>query len=178
MKTCPHHNSITLEKAVVLGVEIDYCPKDYGLWFEEQELQLAKDARDRDLRWLDIDLWQDPARFRLNKQQKLCPTDRLPLYEVEYGDSGIKVDLCSLCHGIWLDRGEFKNLVVYLREKSEHRILYHYTRDLLEEAWEVFSGPEILREEVLDFLTILKLLMYKFAAQYARLSQIMVSLPR
>ena len=152
-KGCPYHQ-IPLEQATLLGVYIDYCPQDYGLWFDENELQEAKDARDRDLRWLDVDLWKDPAKFRLAAKQKLCPKDRLPLYEVEYGDSGIKVDLCSLCHGIWLDRGEFKNLVVYLREKAEHRILYHYARDVLEEAWEVFSGPEILREGILDFLAI------------------------
>lgn len=189
-KLCPHHQ-IPLEQASILGVQIDYCPKGYGLWFDEHELLEAKDAKDRELRWLDIDLWKDLAKFTLSPNTKLCPKDRLPMYEVEYaaseeaslapvgrGDSGIKVDLCSICRGIWLDRGEFKNIIVYLRESSENRILYHYTRNLLEEAWEVFSGPEILREEVLDFLAVLKLLMYKFAVQHAKLSQIMVSLPR
>ncbi|MBI4137992.1 MAG: zf-TFIIB domain-containing protein [Candidatus Wildermuthbacteria bacterium] len=177
MKMCPHHNAV-LEKAVIMGIELDFCPKDYGFWLDEHELEQAKDARDRDLRWLDIDLWKDVSRFRLNKKAKLCPRDRLPMYEVEYGDSGINVDLCSLCHGVWLDRGEFKNIVVYLRERAEHRVLYHYARDLFEEAWEVFSGPEMLREEILDFVAVLKLFAYKFAAQYAKLSQIMVSLPR
>ena len=162
----------------MLGVQVDYCPRDYGLWFDEHELREAKDTRDRELRWLDVDLWKDPAKFVLSPNQKLCPRDRLPMYEVEYGDSGIKVDVCSLCHGAWLDRGEFKNIIVYLRESAENRVLYHYARSLLDEAWEVFSGPEILREEILDFLTVLKLLMYKFATQYAKLSQIMVSLPR
>lgn len=176
-RLCPHHQ-ILLEQATILGVQIDYCSQDYGLWFDEHELREAKDTRDRDLRWLDVDLWKDPTKFVLSQKQKLCPKDRLPMYEVLYGDSGIKVDVCSLCHGIWLDRGEFKNIIVYLRESSENRVLYQYARGLFEEAWEVFSGPEILREEILDFLTILKLLMYKFAVQYGRLSQIMVSLPR
>ena len=176
-KHCPHHK-ISLEQATILGVHIDYCPQDYGLWFEEYELREAKDARDRDLRWLDVDLWKDPAKFVLSPKQKLCPKDRLPMYEVAYGDSNIKVDVCNLCHGVWLDRGEFKNIVVYLRDSAKNRVLYQYTRSLFEEAWEVFSGPEILREEILDFMTILKLLAYKFAAQYARLSAIMVSLPR
>ncbi|MDP2734980.1 MAG: zf-TFIIB domain-containing protein [bacterium] len=176
-RLCPHHQ-IPLEQAAILNVQVDYCPLDYGLWFDENELLAAKDERDRDLRWLDVDLWKDARKFKLSQRGKLCPADRLPMYEVEYGDSGIKVDLCSLCHGVWLDRGEFKNIIVYLRESAEHRILYHYARDLFEEGWEVFSGPEMLREEILDFLTVLKLLMYKFAVQYAKLSQIMVTLPR
>ena len=174
---CPICN-IYLGKSVLANVEIDYCSRCYGLWFEEGELENAKDEKDRDLRWLDIDLWKDPVRFTISPQKKMCPKDRMPLYEVQYGDSNIKVDLCSLCHGVWLDRGEFKNIVVYLREKAEHRVLYHYAKDLFEEAWEIFSGPEMLREEILDFLTILKLLMYKFAAQYGTLSKMIISLPR
>ncbi|MDA1337686.1 MAG: zf-TFIIB domain-containing protein [bacterium] len=177
IKKCPHHQ-IHLAQAHILGVEIDYCPEGYGLWFDENELRLAKDARDRDLRWLDIDLWRDPAKFIISPNQKMCPKDRLPMYEVAYGDSNIKVDVCNLCHGVWLDRGEFKNIVVYLRDSANNRILYHYARDLLEEGWEVFAGPEMLREEVLDFLTVLKLLMYKFAVQYSKLSQIIVTLPK
>lgn len=192
---CPLCN-IYLGKSIIANVEVDYCSRCYGLWFEEGELENAKDEKDRNLRWLDIDLWKDPARFVISPQKRMCPKDRLPLYEVGYaahpedgraspaseearrGDSGIRVDVCSLCHGVWLDRGEFKNIVVYLREKAEHRVLYHYARDLFEEAWEIFSGPEMLREEILDFLAILKLLMYKFASQYATLSRMILSLPR
>jgi len=176
-RLCPHHQ-IPLEQATALGVQVDYCPLDYGLWFDESELLQAKDEQDKDLRWLDLDLWKDPVKFKLSRQHRLCPVDRMPMYEVEYGDSGIKVDLCSLCHGVWLDRGEFKNIVMYLRDQADSKVLYHYARNLFEEGWEVFSGPEMLREEILDFLAILKLFMYKFAVQYARLSQVMVSLPR
>ena len=81
MKLCPHHQ-ISLEQSTILGVTVDYCPQDYGLWFDEHELREAKDAKDRDLRWLDFDLWKDPAKFVLAVRQKLCPKDRLPMYEV------------------------------------------------------------------------------------------------
>ncbi|MBI2626562.1 MAG: zf-TFIIB domain-containing protein, partial [Candidatus Nealsonbacteria bacterium] len=55
---CPT-DKIKLEKAIISGVEADYCPKCLGLWFEEEELRFAKDYKDKDLRWLDIDLWED-----------------------------------------------------------------------------------------------------------------------
>ncbi len=163
---------------MLVDVEVDYCPRCYGLWFQEDELQWAKDEKDHDLRWLDIDLWKDPAHMRVDFGRKLCPIDRLPLYEVGYGNSRVKVDICSLCKGIWLERGEFKEIIAYLKEKGEQEVLHHYAKNLLEEAWEVFSGPELLREEVLDFLTILKLLKYKFATQHSVISQIILSLPR
>ena len=169
---------IPFEQAILANVEVDYCPRCYGLWFEQDELQWAKDAKDRDLRWLDIKLWKDPSQFKVNWGERMCPVDHLPLYEVNYGDSAVKVDVCNVCRGIWLDRGEFKDIIAYLHEKGEHEVLHHYAKNLFEELWEVFAGPEILREEVLDFLTILKLLKYKFAAQNPSISQLILSLPR
>lgn len=177
MKTCATCDN-QLEKILLSGVEIDYCPKCYGLWFEEDELRLAKDNKDEELRWLDVDLWEDPLKLKIARGTKLCPEDRLPLYRVHYGDSNIVVDVCSICHGTWLDRGEFKNIIVFLKEKANYEVLEKYLKNLKEEAWEIFSGPELLKEEILDFLAILKLLSYKFAVQHPAISQAMLSLPK
>jgi len=177
MKKCPQCN-LKLEQALLAGVEVDYCPSCYGLWFDEDELQLAKDEKDRDLRWLDIDLWKDPAKFQVSRGRKLCPEDRMPLYEVRYADSDVKVDVCNVCHGIWLDRGEFLEVIEYLKEKGYEEVMKSYSKNLVKELWEVFSGPEMLKEEILDFLTILKLLRYKFAVQHPVLAELMLLLPR
>lgn len=174
---CPLCN-VKLEQALVANTEVDYCKRCYGLWFEEDELQQAKDEKDKDLRWLDIDLWKDEAHFRLRKGTKRCPFDNLPLYEAQYGDSGTKVDVCNICQGIWLDRGEFKNIIAYLKEKEDCEILHHYLSNFSKEFWEIFSGPELLKEEIIDFLTILKLLRYKFAVQHPVISQLITSIPR
>jgi len=161
---CPTDKK-NLEKAVVSGVEIDYCPRCLGLWFEEEELRWAKDYKDRNLRWLDVDLWKDSAKFRISPGQRLCPHDRLPLYETEYGDSGVRVDLCNICKGVWLDRGEFEKIVHYLREKASEETLNDYLKNLREELWEVFVGPETFKEEINDLLIVLKLLNYKLLVQ-------------
>ena len=174
---CPSCDT-TLEKALLAKVEVDYCARCYGLWFEENELQWAKDSEDRDLRWLDIDLWKHPEQFRVDYDTKMCPKDRLPLYEVCYGDSVVKVDVCNICKGIWLDRGEFKEIIEYLKQKEQHEILHHYAKNALAEIWEVFSGPEMLKEELLDFFTILKLLKYKFATQHPVIAKAILSLPK
>src|SRR3989344_8939574 len=121
--------TIRLDTALLSGVEVDYCPKCYGLWFEEDELHQAKNEKDRSLRWLDIDLWKDIKEFRIARGMKMCPADRVPLYEVRYaahpedgraspaseearrGGSQVQVDVCNLCHGTWLDRGGFKDII-------------------------------------------------------------------
>ena len=175
-----------LQKAIFYGVETDYCPDCLGIWFEEEELRWAKDAKDKDLKWLDIDLWKDDAKFKINRGIRLCPLCRLPLYEVYYGstsspqagDSKIVVDLCNLCHGIWLDRGEFKKIIEYLKKEAGWKVLNRYAKAFSEEFWEIFSGPESLKEETLDFLTILKLLSYKFVTQHPNLTKIISELPR
>jgi len=169
---------IELEKAIFYGVEVDYCPRCLGVWFEEDELRLAKDEKDKNLNWLDIDIWKDPSKFKINKGIRMCPSCRVPLYEVYYGDSGIIVDVCNLCKGVWLDRGEFKKIIEYLRKKADEEILHHYLKNLAQEFWEIFTGPKTLKEEISDFITVIKLLHYKFLKQQPQIGKIISSLPK
>ncbi|MDD5145982.1 MAG: zf-TFIIB domain-containing protein [Candidatus Pacebacteria bacterium] len=176
-KVCPNCKK-ELGNAIFYGIDVDYCPKCLGVWFEEDELRWAKDLSDRNLTWLDIDLWKDDEKFKISRDKKLCPECRLPLYEVNYGTSRIMVDVCNVCHGIWLDRGEFEEIIKYLKEEGNYEVLNKFTKKLLGEFWEIFSGPEDLREEVSDFLAILKLLKYKFATQNLAITKLISSLPK
>jgi len=169
---------IGLQKAIFCNVEVDYCPRCFGLWFEEEELRWAKDEKDKNLSWLDIDLWKNKKDFKISRSKKLCPFCRLPLYQINYGDSEIEVDLCNLCYGIWLDRGEFKKIIEYLKTRADFEILNNLAKNLREEFWEIFSGPELLWEEILDFLTLLKVLKYKFAVNFPILTKLILTLPK
>ena len=162
---CPNDNK-KLEKVLFHNVEVDYCPECLGIWFDKDELRLAKDDKDKQLNWLDFDIWRDTSRFDFKMTQHLCPICRIMLMEVGYDDSKVKVDFCKKCHGIWLDRGEFKQIINYLKRKADYEILHRYTKDFAKELWEVFSGPEKLREELGDFFMLLKLFNYKFVVQH------------
>ena len=176
---CPICKKQQLEKEIFHNVGVDYCPACLGIWFEENELKWAKDAKDKDLNWLDIDLWKDPQKFKVSLgQHRLCPACRMPLYEVYYGDSGVIVDICNLCHGTWLDRKEFSKIISWLKEKASYEILNNYSANLIKEFGEIFTGPESLKEEITDFLTILKLLNYKLAAQYPVILKLILTIPK
>ena len=162
---CPNDNE-QLERCLFHNVEVDYCPKCLGIWFDRDELRLAKDDKDKNLNWLDVDLWRDKLNFHLSHGNKHCPICRVRLMEVKYDQSKTKVDYCKMCRGIWLDRGEFRQIINYLKQKSDYEILHHYTKNLVIQLWEVFSGPEAFRPELEDFLTLLKLFVYKFEAQH------------
>ena len=166
------NNHGELEKTLFNNVEVDYCPTCLGVWFEQDELRFAKDEKDKQLNWLDVDLWRDKGRFQIGKIRKVCPSCRMPLYEVNYDDSKIKVNLCNLCKGIWLDRGEFKQIMIYLKTKADYEILYNYNKNFRQELWEVFTGPEKFRDELIDFLTLLKLFNYKFVVQHPFLNSL------
>lgn len=174
---CPHCK-ISLSNTIIGNTEVDYCPKCHGLWFEKGELDQAKDAKDNNLKWLDIDLWQDEAKFKISPGKRICPSCRVPLYEVYYGKSGVIVDMCNLCNGIWLDRPEFKKIISWLKKEADYEVLNNYSKVLLSEFSEIFSGPEPFKSEVADFLAVLKVLKYKLGAQLPAISKIVAVLPR
>ncbi len=166
---CPNKHQ-ELEKMLFHQVEVDYCPDCLGIFFDEDELRLAKDDKDGQLNWLDFDIWRDKGKFTLSSSDRRCPKCRILFVEVAYDKSSVTIDFCKHCHGIWLDRGEFKQIMVYLRKKSDYEILHRYTKNWLQQLWEVFAGPESLREELADFLMLAKLFNYKFVTQYPLLN--------
>lgn len=168
---CPNKHG-KLEKVLFHAVEVDYCKECLGVWFDKNELTEAKNQKDQQINWLDIDLWRDKAKFEISGSHKFCPSCRVVLCQVSYDHSKTKVDFCKSCNGIWLDRGEFKQIIAYLKNKADYEVLHRYAKNLVLELWEVFAGPEKFREELADFLMLLKLLNYKFAVQHPFLTKL------
>lgn len=174
---CPNDNE-KLEKALFYNVEVGYCQKCLGVWFDKDELRLAKDTKDGQLMWMDFDIWRDTGRFDLKNTLRLCPVCRVMLMQVGYDSSKVKVDFCKKCQGIWLDRGEFKQIMNYLKRKADYEILHHYTKNLAIQMWEVFSGPEGFRSELFDFLMLMKLFNYKFIVQHPTLNYLIQNMQK
>ncbi len=175
---CPNNHQEPMQKVLFHNVEVDYCPDCLGVWFDKDELRLAKDDKDEQLKWLDFDIWHDKKKFKMVAISQLCPVCRVPLVQAQYDDSKIKIDFCKKCQGIWLDRGEFKQIIIYLTRKNDYEILHHYTKNLVLQLWEVFTGPKQFREELEDFLMVLKLLNYKFVAQHPYVNALIEELPK
>ena len=76
---CPICKKAKLLKSILYNTEVDYCPVCFGLWFEQEELRLAKDEKDKDLKWLDIDLWKNEKDFKVSYGIRACPACRIPL---------------------------------------------------------------------------------------------------
>lgn len=176
-KICPKCKT-HLADTIFNNAEVDYCEKCLGLWFQKDELRWAKDEKDKELIWMDVNIWDNEKEFKVSPGIRACPECRVPLYEVHYGSSKIIVDVCNLCYGVWLDRGEFIKIVDWLKEQKNYGVLNNYSKNLFKQAAEIFTGPETLREEILDFIAILKVLNYKLAAQYPAIARIISNLPK
>ncbi len=169
---------IELKKVIFYKTEVDYCSNCLGLWFEKDELRQTKDEKDKELSWVDIDLWKEKKKFKISEGIKMCPSCFVPLYQINYGDSRISVDVCNLCQGIWLDRGEFKKIINYLKDKGNYEILNNYFKNLAKQTLEVFIGPEGFRSELNDFLVLFKVLEYKLLIKYPEIKKIISALSR
>lgn len=168
---CPNKHG-QLEKVLFHNVEVDYCPQCLGVWFDQDEFEHAKDDEDKQLNWLDFDIWRHKEKFTTAPSNKMCPSCRIPFVRIQYDNSKVQVDFCKNCHGIWLDRGEFKQIMVYLKNKADYEILHHYIKNLVKQLWEVFAGPKHFREELNEFLMVIKLFRYKFLVQHPHIEKL------
>ena len=174
---CPSCKNENLTRADYKGIQLDYCPTCYGTWFDRDELRRVKDKEDEFLRWIDFDIWKDGAKFQLSKSGRICPVCEVPFYTIKYGSSPIEIDLCSVCHGIWLDKGELDKIIKYLEEKVDKESLLGYLKDIGEEFLEIFVHPKKLSSEVGDLLIVMKLFEYRLLAKMPIISKIIAGLP-
>jgi len=93
------------------GLEIDVCPKCWGMWFDGDELsRFLKSDRLKKRFFLSEDVSSPQAiGFTISSKQRACPRCRQPMSEELYGD--VSVDVCQKCRGIWLDDGELQRIV-------------------------------------------------------------------
>ncbi|EDN71496.1 Rhomboid-like protein [Beggiatoa sp. PS] len=102
---CPHCHHHLLEPVRHDNVELDACVHCGGLWFDRNEL-------DKVVRTYDPDYpHEGPIVENLGqkreKTQKQCPhcQEVLTTHQIKQGRE-LKIDVCHLCHGVWLEKGE------------------------------------------------------------------------
>ncbi len=168
---CPEDAS-ELQTADYKGVPIGECPQCLGRWFDRDELKKAKDRTDEDLRWLDFDPFgADADRFAVRTQGKQCPKDSARMAALTYERSGVVIDRCPRCHGIWLNHGEFEKIVRYLEGVLLAKPASELTRDALKQLGEIVTGPEGVGSGVRDFLAVLKMLELRLSFEHPAVAE-------
>jgi len=60
------------------------------------------------------------------------------------------IDWCPSCHGTWLDRDEFQEIVNHLSTKLSKLPAAEMKKRVYEEIKEIWDGPENIISEILD----------------------------
>ena len=110
-RSCPKCQ-VGLRTLGIEGVAVDLCPACRGIWFDRGELEAATGAT--------LPLRPDQeVLHRATRTRYVCPRCKVSLYERPFlSGSGIKIDECPGCAGIWLDRGEFSAIKYLLKSKG------------------------------------------------------------
>ena len=173
---CPKCDNRNLKEIKINGVKIDRCEHCGGLWFDRDELKIVRDHRDKNLSWLDFDLWKDSDKLTVSSRSN-CPRDGKPLFKIKCGNTDVMVDICLECRGIWLDKNELDKIISALKERINSETIPEYLNDLGGEVKELIIHPDRAEIELRHIIILMKLLEYRFLAQHPKISEITSVLP-
>jgi Zn-finger nucleic acid-binding protein len=99
-------------------IELDYCPRCGGVWFDTTELELFLESAH-----LPEGDFSTEAILRLpeakgTSQHRKCPVCRRKMREVAIGEPPIAIDVCTRGEGLWFDGGEVQQLLHQLAARA------------------------------------------------------------
>jgi len=168
---CPD-DGIEMRRIDYRGINLEECPRCRGRWFDRGELTKAKDKTDEDLRWLDFDPFQKEAdKFRVPSEGRKCPACGNAMEALTYRNSGVVIDRCPACHGVWLHAGEFEKIIDFLEKTVIRKSAADYVKDVSQQLLEIIKDPAHPVAEIKDFMAALKLLEERIGAEHPAFSQ-------
>ena len=100
-------------------IELDYCTKCLGVWFDAGELELLTERLSLDKDPLPLhDIWALPEAT-VSEKARRCPICRKKMRKVYIGEeTKVLLDICPSRHGIWFDSGEVSQVLSQLKSKG------------------------------------------------------------
>ena len=96
-----------LENVVFAGIEVDRCLSCKGIWFDSFEAEQLKAISGSEC--LDIGDPETGSQLDRISSDIVCPRCEVKMNRmVDIDQYCIWYETCPVCHGVWLDAGEFK----------------------------------------------------------------------
>ncbi|MBM3461971.1 MAG: hypothetical protein FJX76_07715 [Armatimonadetes bacterium] len=117
---CPACENIALKAHTDpdTGLEIDACPSCHGLWFDANELSRFLQSGSLKNRFM----WSEAAEplatvgYVISTAKCACPHCKSAMSEKQF--TGITLDYCTKCKGLWFDDGEVRHIVEKYKQGS------------------------------------------------------------
>ena len=107
---CPRCNT-ELDAEMHKGVEVDRCPSCQGLWLDYPELDQLEDTV------LNEDELKGTMIYSPHAGEIACPRCSDEMTAFYYRANNLELDLCRHGHGFWLDHGEDKQVMEFMKQR-------------------------------------------------------------
>ena len=123
MSTCPRCQC-GLAAAAYEDVRVETCRQCGGHWLTRPALKQIIDTREQEWTAKDLEAIKNAPRMPVAleeiRERFACPVCREPMEPFNFaGDSGILLDRCNRCGGIWLDAGELEKVQMVVEAGDE-----------------------------------------------------------
>ncbi|MEP7288855.1 MAG: zf-TFIIB domain-containing protein [Chloroflexota bacterium] len=113
MLNCPNDGT-ALKTIVIENIPLDQCTVCGGYWLQRGELETLGKQHKSPLEPVVV------GSIGITESARKCLQDGTQLREHEFAEhSGIKIDQCPMCQGVWLDKAELDSILHYLDEHIE-----------------------------------------------------------
>lgn len=115
---------VPMQQINISGVVIDECDNCHGLWFDSHELSRLDELHEGSGEDLDRIL-SYPRAGDSRREPLTCPRCTMKMKQRNYFyRSGINIDECYGCGGIWLDAGELRAIRENFKDAEERVELF------------------------------------------------------
>ena len=92
------------------SVELDYCTRCRGVWFDAGEMELFLRTANREEPDVSLEVIRRLPEVKGARHRK-CPICHRRMREVAISEPAINVDVCLHGDGVWFDSGEVQQLL-------------------------------------------------------------------
>jgi Zn-finger nucleic acid-binding protein len=121
---CPKCD-VELKPVIYEGVNIDTCESCEGEWLDKDEISQIIKAKEVVFTPEEISKVEGVKRpvetlVSDEEKQRMCPKCNVAMKKLNYSYStGIIIDRCETCAGIWLDKDELENIQIVMEETDK-----------------------------------------------------------
>jgi Zn-finger nucleic acid-binding protein len=117
---CPRCQS-SIRQEFYEGSLIETCPSCGGEWLDANEMTQINQERQKTFSSQEIASIEGAKQVvvtEVNKANPInCPHCKIPMKTINYAYStGVMIDTCPRCHGMWLDQGELEAIQIITEE--------------------------------------------------------------
>ena len=166
-----------LNKRKLDNFDIAMCDSCKGMWIDSFTFEEIQHLESPFSELLKVKMWDKIKEHKVMPSTKSCPKCTQRLFQSEYSDSGVNIDICTSCRGIWFSRGDLEKVISYIDKEINQETISDLFNELGEGAKDFLIGREPVDKEIKHIGLVLKLMEYRLFSKFPLLQKLANSLP-